>query len=126
MAYVVVKPGAMRSLHWHPNADEWQYYVSGMARMTLFANHSDSRTIDFRDSDIGYVPATLPHYIENTGIDDLIYLEMFKAPVYQDVSLNNWIAALPPELVKQHLGLSDEILAAIPKNDLGVVPPGKG
>ena len=123
MAYVVVKPGAMRSLHWHPNADEWQYYVSGMARMTLFANHSDSRTIDFRDSDIGYVPATLPHYIENTGIDDLIYLEMFKAPVYQDVSLNNWIAALPPELVRQHLGISDSTIAAIPKENDVVVPP---
>ena len=50
---------------------------------------------------------------------------MFKAPVYQDVSLNNWIAALPPELVKQHLGLSDATLAAIPKDNLGVVPPGQ-
>ncbi len=55
MAYVVVKPGAMRALHWHQNADEWQYFVSGKARMTLFANHSDSRTIDFNASDIGYV-----------------------------------------------------------------------
>ena len=126
MAYVVVKPGAMRSLHWHQNADEWQFWISGKGRMTLFANHSDARTIDFNSSDVGYAPVTLPHYIENTGTDDLVYLEMFKAPVYQDVSLNNWIAALPPELVKQHLGLSDETLAAIPKGNLGVVPPGKG
>ena len=125
-AYVVVKPGAMRSLHWHQNADEWQFWISGKGRMTLFANHSDARTIDFNPSDVGYAPATLPHYIENTGAEDLVYLEMFKAPVYQDVSLNNWIAALPPELVQQHLGLSDETLAAIPKDNLGVVPPGKG
>ena len=123
-AYVVVKPGAMRALHWHENADEWQFWISGKGRMTLFANHSDARTIDFNPSDVGYVPVTLPHYIENTGTDDLIYLEIFKAPVYQDVSLNNWIAALPPDLVKQHLGLSDETLAAIPKDNLGMVPPG--
>ena len=123
-AYVVVKPGAMRELHWHQNADEWQFWISGKGRMTLFANHSDARTIDFNPSDVGYAPATLPHYIENTGTEDLVYLEMFKAPVYQDVSLNNWIAALPPELVKQHLGLSDATLATIPKDNLGVVPPG--
>ena len=123
MAYVVVKPGAMRALHWHPDADEWQYYVSGQGRMTLFANHSDSRTIDFSKSDIGYVPATLPHYIENTGLDDLVFIEMFKAPVYRDVSLNNWIAALPPELVRQHLGISDSTIAAIPKDNDAVVPP---
>lgn len=125
-AYVVIKPGATRELHWHQNADEWQFWTSGKGRMTLFANKSDARTIDFNPSDIGYAPATLPHYIENTGTEDLVYLEMFKAPMYRDVSLNNWIAALPPELVKQHLGLSDETLAAIPKNNLGLVPPGKG
>ncbi len=125
MAYVVVKPGAMRELHWHPNADEWQYYFSGKARMTVFANHSDARTIDFNPSDVGYIPATLGHYIENVGSEDLVFLEMFKAPVYQDVSLNTWIAGLPPELVKQHLGLSDETLAAIPKDNVAVLPPDK-
>ncbi len=124
-AYVVIKPGGMRALHWHQNADEWQFWISGRGRMTLFANESDARTIDFSPSDIGYAPATLPHYIENTGTDDLIYLEMFKASTYKDVSLNNWIAALPPELVKQLLGLSDETMAAIPKDNFGLVPHGK-
>ena len=124
-AYVIIKPGAIRALHWHQNADECQFWISGKGRMTLFANESAARTIDFNPSDIGYAPATLPHYIENMGTDDLIYLEMFKAPAYADVSLNNWVAALPPELVKQHLGLDDATLAAIPKDNSGLVPTGK-
>jgi oxalate decarboxylase len=36
-AIVRLKPGGLRELHWHPNADEWQYYVSGKGRMTVFA-----------------------------------------------------------------------------------------
>jgi oxalate decarboxylase len=28
-AYVEVDPGHMREIHWHPNADEWQYHLSG-------------------------------------------------------------------------------------------------
>ena len=124
MAHVRVKPGAMRELHWHPNAAEWQYYISGTGRMTVFANHSDARTMDFRQGDVGYIPVTLPHYIENTGSDDLVFLEMFKSPVYQDVSLNNWLAAIPPELVEQHLSLGKDVLAAIPKVNNGIVPPG--
>lgn len=120
-AYVVVKPGALRELHWHTNAAEWQYYISGKGRMTLFSNKSDSRTIDFRASDVGYVPVTLPHYIENTGDEDLIYLEMFKSATYDDISLNNWLAGIPPELVQQHLGLSNQTLAAIPKTNKAVV-----
>src|SRR5262249_7099598 len=31
-----VHPGGLRELHWHANADEWQYYLSGKARMTVF------------------------------------------------------------------------------------------
>jgi oxalate decarboxylase len=27
-ALVEVEPGGMRELHWHPNADEWQYHLS--------------------------------------------------------------------------------------------------
>ena len=37
-ALVEVEPGALRELHWHPNNDEWQYYISGRARMTVFAH----------------------------------------------------------------------------------------
>ena len=28
-ALVEVEPGGMRELHWHPNTDEWQYYIDG-------------------------------------------------------------------------------------------------
>jgi oxalate decarboxylase len=30
---VTMKPGALRQVHWHPNADQWQYYIKGKARM---------------------------------------------------------------------------------------------
>ncbi|MDB5041305.1 MAG: oxdD, partial [Candidatus Eremiobacteraeota bacterium] len=80
MAYVALKPGGLRELHWHPDADEWQYWISGKGRMTVFFNASTARTQDFNAGDLAYVPRTLGHYIENTGSEDLIFLEMFKTP----------------------------------------------
>jgi oxalate decarboxylase len=121
-AYVTVKPGGLRELHWHPNADEWQYYIAGQGRMTLFENMARARTADFQPGDVGYVPKTPGHYIENTGDVDLVSLEMFKADRYQDLSLNDWLTHLPPELVAQHLGLDAAVLAAIPKDNLAIVP----
>jgi oxalate decarboxylase len=121
-AYVTVKPGCLRELHWHPNADEWQYYIAGQGRMTLFENMARARTADFQPGDVGYVPKTPGHYIENTGDVDLVSLEMFKADRYQDLSLNDWLTHLPPELVAQHLGLDAAVLAAIPKDNLAIVP----
>jgi oxalate decarboxylase len=35
-AIVTVKPGGVGELHWHPNADEWQYHFGGKGRMTVF------------------------------------------------------------------------------------------
>ena len=121
MAHVTLKPGGLRELHWHSNANEWQYFIQGKGRMTLFHNKAAARTGDFAPGDVGFVPITLGHYIENTGDNDLIFLEMFKAPRYQDISLNDWLTHIPPELVKQHLGISDETLAAIPKGNFATL-----
>jgi hypothetical protein len=51
-ALVVVKPGSMRELHWHPNADEWQYYKQGSARMTVFNTGPQANTTDFQAGDV--------------------------------------------------------------------------
>ena len=120
-ALVEVEPGAMRELHWHPNNDEWQYYIEGQGRMTVFAAEHKSRTFDFQAGDVGYVPFAMGHYIENTGDTKLSFLEMFKSNRFADVSLNQWMALTPPELVQAHLNLTPAAMAALRKEKLPVV-----
>jgi oxalate decarboxylase len=121
-AIVTIHPGGLRELHWHQNADEWQYYISGKARMTVLSTGSRARTMNFEAGDVGYVQQTLPHYIENTGDSDLRFLEMFKSSRYQDLSLSEWLAHTPPELVMAHLNIDRATYDAIPKEKLVVVP----
>ncbi len=121
-AIVTVHPGGMRELHWHQNADEWQYYISGKGRMTVFATGSRARTADFQAGDVGYVQQTFPHYIENTGDTDLKFLEMFKSSFYQDLSLSEWLSHTPPELVRAHLNLDQSTVDGLPKEKLVIVP----
>lgn len=121
-AYVIVHPGGMREIHWHQNADEWQYYIIGKARMTVFAAGSNARTMDFSKGDVGYVPKTFPHYVENTGTDDLIFVETFRSSLFQDFSLNNWLTHLPPQLVISHLHIDEATLNSIPKQEAAIVP----
>jgi oxalate decarboxylase len=121
-AIVTVKPGCLRELHWHPNADEWQYYFAGKGRMTVFATGGRARTMDFETGDVGYIQKTLPHYIENTGTSDLKFLEMFKTSIYQDLALSEWLTHTPPELVSAHLNLDKATLEAIPKDKPLIMP----
>lgn len=120
-ALVTVKPGGMRELHWHPNNSEWQFYIQGKGRMTVFTPVGNARTMDYNANDIGYVPAVAGHYIENTGDTDLIFLETLASNLFADVSLNNWIRRLPVKMVKDHLGLDDESLGKVPSDKLGVI-----
>jgi oxalate decarboxylase len=121
-ALVEVEPGGMRELHWHPNADEWQYYIAGQGRMGVFGASEDARTFDFRAGDVGYVPFAMGHYIENTGNETLRFLEMFRSPAFTDVSLNQWMALTPPELVQGHLKLDDRVMQALQTTKSPIVP----
>ena len=122
MAMVTVRPGGLRELHWHPNADEWQFFMQGKGRMTVVATGNKARTLDFQAGDVGYVQKTLLHYVENTGDSDLIFIEMFKAARFQEFSFSEWLAHTPAELVMAHLKIDKATYDAIPKMGGVVVP----
>src|SRR5207237_10068583 len=87
-ALVELDPGAMRELHWHPNNDEWQYWISGQGRMTVFASGGKARTFDYQAGDVGYVPFAMGHYVENIGDERVTFLELIGSDYYADCSLN--------------------------------------
>ncbi|MGA7683486.1 MAG: cupin domain-containing protein [Terriglobales bacterium] len=121
-AIVTVHPGGIRELHWHPNADEWQFFIAGTGRQTVFATGGRARTMDFQAGDVGYIQKTLPHYVQNTGDRDLKFLEMFKSSFYQDLALSEWLTHTPAELVIAHLGIDRATLEAMPKDEPVVMP----
>jgi oxalate decarboxylase len=121
-AIVTLKPGGLRELHWHPNEDEWQYYVKGTGRMTVFAAGGHARTMDFHASDVGYIERSMPHYIENLGNDDLVFLEVFPTAEYQDISLGEWLAHTPSRLVDQHIATGEDFLRKISKKEVVITP----
>ncbi|MBY6410690.1 cupin domain-containing protein [Rhodococcus sp. BP-252] len=121
-ALVTVQPGSMRELHWHPNGDEWQYYLRGSARMTVFNTGPHANTTDFRPGDVGVVRKNYGHYVENTGDDVLQFIEVFRTDKYEEVSLANWLSHIPPSLVAAHLNIDEATLATFPRGAQGITP----
>jgi oxalate decarboxylase len=120
-AMVTIKPGAMREMHWHPNASEWQYWIKGKGRMTVVTTGATARTVDFHANDVGYVPSMAGHCIENTGSEDLVFLEMFKSPRFEDISLNEWIARMPDAMAQAHLKLPISVVRHAPQTKLALL-----
>lgn len=114
-AMVTLRPGGLREMHWHPDADEWQYFIQGTGRMTVFNTGPAAQTVDFNPGDIGYVEKNLGHYIKNTGNTDLVFLEIFKSDHFSEVTLAQWLANTPRQLVREHLRVDDATLDIIHK-----------
>ncbi|QRW25028.1 spherulin-1A protein [Rhizoctonia solani] len=111
LAEVTVEVGGMRELHWHPTQPECE----GNARITVFAAEGNARTFNYQPGDIGYVPPSFGHYVENIGNTTLKLLEIFNSDKYEDISLNQWLALTPPDMVKAHLQLSDDTISKLQK-----------
>ncbi len=121
-ALVELAPGGIRVLHWHPNADEWQYYLSGTGRMTVFPGGPVAHTEDFSAGDVGYIQRSSGHYIQNTGTDTLRFLEIFATDHYAEVTLAQWMANTPRELVAAHLNIDPAVLASLSELPQPVMP----
>lgn len=67
--------------------------------MTVFMPGPKARTFNHQAGDVGYVPVGGFRYIQNTGDETLIYLEVFNSGHYSDISLAQWMANTPKEVI---------------------------
>ncbi|KAM0333227.1 hypothetical protein ACHAQA_001887 [Verticillium albo-atrum] len=114
--FVTLKPGALRELHWHPNAEEWLYFHQGTARATVFIGNGNARTFDFSAGDTAAFPDNSGHYIENTSeTEDLVWIEIYKSDRVADIPLTQWLALTPPEVAAQTLKVPVEFIESLKK-----------
>ncbi|PYH48066.1 Bicupin, oxalate decarboxylase/oxidase [Aspergillus saccharolyticus JOP 1030-1] len=107
-AHLTIQPGALREMHWHPNADEWSYFIRGRARVTVFAAEGNARTFDYVAGDVGIVPKNMGHFIENLSDEEEVeVLEIFRADRFRDFSLLQWMGETPRRNVAEHLFQED-------------------
>jgi oxalate decarboxylase len=119
---VTIKPGGLREMHWHPNADEWLYILKGTGRATVFNTGPAAITANFHAGDIGYIKKAFGHYLENTGNSDLVYMEVFRADRFEEVSLSDWLAHSPIDMVAETLNIDRSVIAQFFKNRPDIVP----
>lgn len=113
--------GALREMHWHPNADEWQYYVSGRSRVTIFGAHGRSATEEFGPGQVAFIKQGFGHFVEQLGPEPTRILVLFNSPVYEEISISTWLAANPASMIADNFGLSHNQVAQLPKGPFGII-----
>jgi oxalate decarboxylase len=118
---LTLQPGALRELHWHPNADEWDFVISGSAEIGIFGAHARSKVMQFQKGDVAFIKQCFGHYIKNTGDTPLTMIVLLNSPFYQEVSLSGWLGANPAGLVSDNLNLSPAAAEKLATSIRGII-----
>jgi len=119
-ATMLLKPGALREMHWHPNADEWQLYLSGRARVTIFGAHGRTKTEAFGPGQVAFIKQGFGHCVEQIGDEPTKVLILFKSPVYEEINISTWLAANPAGFITDNFGVSKELVDKLPIKSVGI------
>ena len=112
--------GALRELHWHPNADEWQYVIDGRISVTLFGSGGRFRIETLEKGDAGYIPQGYGHSIENVGDATARILIGFNSGSYETIDLSQWIAGNPADVLATNFGQKPDLFDKFPHHDVFV------
>jgi oxalate decarboxylase len=117
-----LEPGALRELHWHPTADEWQYVIDGNVSVTMFGSHGRYRTETLAKGDVGYIPQGYGHSVENIGDKPSRMLIGFNTGIYAGIDLSQWIAGNPADVLATNFSRPASLIEKFPHHDVFIAP----
>jgi len=124
MQVVVLKEGGIREPHWHPDAWELGYCISGRARMSVVAPDNEWQSFEVEPGQIVFVPQGFFHYFENIGSEDLRFLIVFNNSTKEssdDIGISVSLGGMPNEVLAATFGVSESVFDKIPKLHKGVI-----
>jgi len=84
---VLINPGAMRTPHWHANANELTYCVSGTALVSVLDTYSQFSSFVVSAGEMFHVDSGSLHHIENIGEDTAEFIVTFRHERPEDFGL---------------------------------------
>jgi oxalate decarboxylase len=104
--FLVLKAGALREPHWHPNAWEMDYCVQGRGELGIVTPDGEERIQTLKPGDIGFIPQGWAHYILNPGPGDMKFVVVFNNSRPNDIGLSTMFGGMPTSTFSQTLGVS--------------------
>ena len=101
---MVIKPGAMRTLHWNVNANEFHYYLKGKGQVAMFGSGGRGKVAEFNPGDSAYIPQGFGHAIRNVGDTDLEIVQTWDNGKFEEIDLNKWVQSSPKYLLANNFG----------------------
>jgi oxalate decarboxylase len=119
---LTLNPGAVRIPHWHPDAAELDYTLSGTARIGLAFPDGEWEQFDVEAGHIAILPQGWFHYIQNVGADVLQMLVIFNNSNPNDIGISEGFQAIPKEVLGLTFGVPADTFKPF-RTDVAYIAP---
>lgn len=110
---VLLNPGAMRTPHWHANANELTYCVAGTALVSVLDNHSRFASFIVTAGQMFHIDSGALHHIENIGTDVAEFIIAFRHERPEDFGLGATFGAFTDAVLGNTYDLPSADMAKI-------------
>jgi oxalate decarboxylase len=110
---LLISPGAMRTPHWHANANELTYCVAGTALVSVLDTGSRFSSFVVRAGDMFHIDSGSLHHIENVGSDECEFIITFRSERPEDFGLGAAFGAMTDAVLGNTYDLPASDFAAI-------------
>lgn len=123
-----LREGALREIHWHPNAEEQHYVLKGAVRVTVYGVEQDTKlnmvdSFVLREGDVGIVPLNYIHYAIAVGGNATVAIT-FNSPNWKTQTLSQSFVTTPKRVTAATFGITEEeVDRRFPQEYEGVLPP---
>jgi len=124
-----IEPGAMHELHWHPNAHELAYCLSGQGEIGIFFTGAANAIFPIQPGSVSFIPTGATHYIRNTGSDVLRMITAFSHEDPEHIDFSDTLGFFPHNVLSETFGLAPQGFPTLPQQgdqflvNVGQVPP---
>ena len=96
---MTISKGGQRNLHWHTEANEFNYCLRGKGQIAIFGSGGRSKLANVNAGDAVYIPAGFGHALKNTGDEVFEVVQTWDKGKFEEIDLDQWVRASPNYLL---------------------------
>jgi oxalate decarboxylase len=101
-----LQKGGVREPHWHPNAVELSYCITGNAKMTVFSTNARVDTFTINPGQLTFVPRGSWHDIENIGNEEAKFVIVYNNERPEDLGISGSVGSMSARVLDRMFGIN--------------------
>ena len=105
-ALLRLRKGGVREPHWHANAAELSYCITGNARMTIYSSNARKDTFTIAPGQLTFVPEGYWHDVENIGNEEAKFIVVYNSERPEDLGISGSVGSMPTQVLDRIFGIN--------------------